>query len=81
MDVELLHSAIRQCEADCDHIEKLLVNLLAQSKPRPGARVRKVAADQSLRRLLSGLDETTSVWLRPCWDETQLGSAPSCRRD
>ncbi len=59
MDAELLHSAIRQCEADCDYIDELLANLLAQLNPQARPRVRRSVANQSLRRLLQGLDEHT----------------------
>ncbi len=59
MDAKMLHSAIRQCEADCNYIEKLLANLLAQSKPLARRPPRIMAPDQSLRRLLSRLDEPT----------------------
>lgn len=66
MDVKTLHSAIRQCEADCEHIERLLVTLLAQPKPHAAARARGALADQSLRRLLSSLDgHAFDVWSAP----------------
>lgn len=57
MDPRMLHSAIRQCEADCDKIDALLVSLKQQCRPENRAVAAHETPHRSLRRMLSELAE------------------------
>jgi hypothetical protein len=79
MDIETIRGAIRECEAHCDGIERLIGDLLAECKPRP--RRLDTRSHDLLWRLLSSLEEEmTSPPLQPDANEYDAGAARAGRR-